>query len=56
MEVDRQLKTNRKLLKTYNYQGFTTVQKAALLNFHPLLEEFKRGRVSICLRLWILRS
>lgn len=37
MEVDRQLKTNRKLLKTYNYQGFTTVQKAALLNdgFNP---------------------
>ena len=37
LEVDRRLKTNRKLLKAYNYQGFTTVQKAALLNdgFNP---------------------
>ena len=37
LEVDRRLKTNRKLIKTYNYKGFTTVQKAALLNdgFNP---------------------
>ena len=37
LEVDRQLKINRKVLKTYNHQGFTTVRKSALLNdgFNP---------------------
>lgn len=31
LEVDRQLRTNRKVLKTYNYRGFTTVAKQELL-------------------------
>ena len=37
LEVDRQLKTNRKLLKTYSYKGYTTVKKAELINdgFNP---------------------
>ncbi len=37
LKVDRQLKLNRKILKTYNYKGYTTVQKTALLNdgFNP---------------------
>jgi len=32
LEVDRQLKTNRKVLKTYNFRGFTTVRKGLLIN------------------------
>ena len=37
LEIDRQLKINRKILKTYNYKGYTTVRKSALLNdgFNP---------------------
>ncbi|AFU69435.1 hypothetical protein P700755_002696 [Psychroflexus torquis ATCC 700755] len=32
LEVDRRLKTNRKVLKTYNFRGFTTVRKELLIN------------------------
>jgi predicted nucleic acid-binding Zn ribbon protein len=32
LEVDRQLKTNRKILKTYNFRGFTTVRKELLID------------------------
>jgi predicted nucleic acid-binding Zn ribbon protein len=32
LEVDRLLKTNRKVLKTYNFRGFTTVRKELLIN------------------------
>jgi predicted nucleic acid-binding Zn ribbon protein len=32
LEVDRRLKTNRKILKTYNFRGFTTVRKELLID------------------------
>jgi len=32
LEVDRQLKVNRKVLKTYNLSGFTTVRKKRLID------------------------
>jgi predicted nucleic acid-binding Zn ribbon protein len=32
LEVDQRLKTNRKVLKTYNFRGFTTVRKELLIN------------------------
>ena len=37
IEVDRQLKTNRKLLKKYNQTGYTILRKDVLLNegFNP---------------------
>jgi predicted nucleic acid-binding Zn ribbon protein len=37
LDVDRQLKVNRKVLKTYNLSGFTTVRKELLINdgFNP---------------------
>ena len=31
LQVDKQLKINRKILKRYNKSGFTTLQKSALL-------------------------
>tara|TARA_R110002020_G_scaffold448014_1_gene660645 strand:+ start:340 stop:705 length:366 start_codon:yes stop_codon:yes gene_type:complete len=37
LEVDKQLKTNRKILKAYNKKGFSTVKKEELLKegFNP---------------------
>ena len=37
LEVDKQLKLNRKLLKRYNLSGYTTLRKEVLLNggFNP---------------------
>ena len=37
LEVDRQLKLNRKILKAYNRSGYTTLAKRELLNegFNP---------------------
>lgn len=37
LDVDRQLKINRKLLKRYNKSGFTTLRKSKLINegFNP---------------------
>ena len=37
LEVDKQLKTNRKILKKYNQSGFTTLRKEKLLEegFNP---------------------
>lgn len=32
MKVDRQLRTNRKILRKYNRSGYTTVRKAELSN------------------------
>lgn len=32
LEVDKQLKTNRKILKKYNQSGYSTVRKEVLLN------------------------
>ena len=36
-KIDRQLRTNRKILKKYNQDGFTTIQSQILLNegFNP---------------------
>ena len=37
LQVDKQLKTNRKILKRYNKSGFTTLRKEKLLDegFNP---------------------